>query len=318
MKTSVGRFALAACGAVGMLAGCSAGSQLGAGPTLQNAPTPTSRAALGRSWMAPDQNLKKKDLLYVSNFYSSEILVFTFPGGKRVGTVTGVTDAQGECTSSTSMGNWWVVASGASEILEYAHGGSSPISTLSETAGEATACAVDPTTGNLAATILGNGDVVIFAGAKGMGKIMSTSLTEVFSDAYNSKGDLFVGGLNGSDAFALVELPKGSSSFETITLNETIEGGGLQWSGRYLIIGNSNELDRFGIHGSTGTLKGVTMLSGGSALAGFWIQKPYVAGADAGSGDVAIWKYPAGGPPIKILNGPFDLPTGVVVSVAPK
>jgi hypothetical protein len=318
MKTSGGRFALALCGAAVMLAGCSADSQLAPGPITQNASRLSSRPALGRSWMAPDLNLKKKDLLYVSNFYGSNVLVFTYPGGKQVGTLTGVADAEGECTSSTSKGDWWVVASGAGEILEYAHGGTSPIATLSETAGEATACAVDSTTGNLAAAILGNGDVVIFADAKGMGTIVSTSLTEVFSDAYDSQGDLFVAGLNSGNAFALVKLRKGSSSFETVTLNETIEGGGLQWSGRDLVIGNGNELVRFRIHGTAGTLEGVTMLSGGSDLTAFWIQKPYIVAADAGNQDAAIWKYPAGGMPIKILTGVFDLPSGVVVSVAPQ
>ena len=75
--------------------------------------------------MAPEA--KKSDLTYISNFYSSDILAFTYPGGKYVGTISGVTDAQGECTSKTSDGNWWVVASGADEVLEYAHGGTTPL-----------------------------------------------------------------------------------------------------------------------------------------------------------------------------------------------
>ena len=108
------RYALGACGAAVMFAGCSGGSPLAPTPAAQNAAPASSRVALGGSWMAPDLNLKKKDLLYVPS--GNEILVFTYPGGKPVGALTGITGPTGECTSSTSKGNWWVVASG--EILE--------------------------------------------------------------------------------------------------------------------------------------------------------------------------------------------------------
>ncbi len=183
MKTSVGRFALAACGVAGMLAGCSTGSQLALGPISQSVSTPSGRAALGRSWMAPDVNLKNKDLLYFTNFYGSDILVFTYPGGKPVGALMGVGALTGvgggECTSSTSNGNWWVT--GADEILEFAHGGMTPIYTLSGGAGS---CAIDPTTGNLAA-VASNG-IVIYKHARGRGKI-HTSPIEAYFDGYDNK-----------------------------------------------------------------------------------------------------------------------------------
>jgi hypothetical protein len=306
------RYALATCGVAVVFAGCSGGSSLAPTPATQNAAPASSRAALGRSWMAPDLNLKKKDLLYVSNYYSTDILVFTYPGGKPVGALEGV--AGGECTSSASNGNWWVT--GPKEILEFAHGGVTPIHTLSGGGG---ACAIDPMTGNLAA-VTSNG-VVIYRHAKGRGKMYTTSLVEVDFAGYDSKGDLFVDGRSTSRAFALVELPKGSNSFETITLNQTIEfPGGVQWDGRYLAVGDqeTSNVYQFAIDGSNGTLEGTTPLKGASDVVTFWLQGPDVVGVDAGNDDAEIWSYPGGGPPIKIVTGQFDLPLAVVVSVAPK
>jgi hypothetical protein len=307
------RCALSSCVAGVMLAGCGASQPpIGAPDATSQTSAHITHVERGSSWMAP--NAKASDLVYVSNFYSSDILVFRYPGGKAVGMLTG-DEPQGECTSSTSKGNWWVVNSGSNEIVEYAHGGTSPISTLSETAGEAASCAVDPTTGNIATTVLDAGDVVVFAGGTGAGTTISDGMIETFFDAYDSKGNLFVDGLNGSGAFGLVEFLKGRSSFKTITLNETIQfPGALQWHERYLVVSNSNGLDRFRIHGTTGSLEGITMLDGGGDGGAFWIQRHHVAATSAGG--AAIWKYPAGGEPIKTLGGSFDLPNGVVVSAA--
>src|SRR5580658_10801865 len=95
--------------AVALLAGCSGGSQLGANPIQQNLTSPV--AQVGRSWMAPEA--KKSDLAYISNFYNSTILVFTYPRGKYVGSLSS-DDPQGLCAAKT--GNWWVVASGSAEV----------------------------------------------------------------------------------------------------------------------------------------------------------------------------------------------------------
>jgi hypothetical protein len=305
------RYALGACGAAVMFAGCSGGSPLAPTPAAQNAAPASSRVALGGSWMAPDLNLKKKDLLYVPS--GNEILVFTYPGGKPVGALTGITGPTGECTSSTSKGNWWVVASG--EILEYAHGGTSPISTL-KVAGLVSNCAVDPISGDLAA--MTSDGIVVYRHARGRGKTYATP--NGFFDGYDNKGNLFVDGFNGNYAFTLVELPKGSNSFETITLYQTIEfPGGVQWDGRYLAVEDqqTSNVYQFAISGTNGTLKGTTTLQGASDIGGSWIQRHDLVGADAGNDDVEIWRYPTGGMSVKtICSNCF--PTGVVVSVAPK
>ncbi|MGA7201732.1 MAG: hypothetical protein WBX26_07880 [Candidatus Cybelea sp.] len=295
------------CAAVALLAGCGGGSQTGANPIQQNLTSPV--AQLGRSWMAPEA--KESDLAYISNFYSSTILAFTYPGGKYVGSISG-DDPQGECPSKTSKGNWWVVESGSDEILEYAHGGTTPLKTLGEDVGEAAGCTVDPTTGNLAVTILGAGYVVVFTGGSGSGMTLSDGLSSTYFATYDDKGDLFVDGITSTDTYGLVELPKGGGSFETITLSPSLEfPGELQWHRNYLAIGGSGGIDHYAVNGTKGKEIGVTPGVGGS----FWIQGRYVLVADAGNEDAVICKYPAGSP-CKILSGSFDLPIGVTVSVA--
>ncbi len=104
-------------------------------------------------------------------------------------------------------------------------------------------------------------------------------------------------------------------------MNQTVEfPGSVQWDGKYLAVLDQQTRDifQFAITGTCGTLEGTTPLEGASDVVTFWIQKPDVVGADAGNEDAAIWRYPAGGMPIKIVTGQFDLPLAVVVSVAPK
>jgi hypothetical protein len=306
-------FALRICAAaVLLLAGCGGGPELGSSPTQRSAPL---RLAPGRSWMASDLN--KKDLLYVSNFYSG-ILVFTYPAIKLVGTLTG--GGAAACASASS-GDWWVIESGADEFLEYAHGGTKPLKTLSEDVGEPAGCAVDPTTGDLAITILGRGEVVVFTGGSGLGTTIADDLSSSYFDGYDDKGDLFVDGVTSSDSYGVVELPKGSSTFETITLSRSLEfPGGIQWHDKYLAVGDqeAHAIYHFAIHGTKAKEIGATELDGSSDVDAFYIQKPYVVGADPGNEDVELWNYPAGGSPVKVITGQFDLPSGVIVSIAKK
>ena len=305
-----------------LLAGCGGASQLGSnqiqlGPPQTRAnPALIDRAAAahvatGRSWMA--SNLTKKDLLYVSNFYSSDTLVFTYPSGKLVGTLTG--GGTVACASASS-GDWW--ASGNDEMLEYAHGGKSPIKTLSGASG---ACAVDPTTGDLAVLNFNGDDVIIYPGGSGSGTAYCTGIGSAYFDGYDDRGDLFIDGVTQGNAYGLVELPKGGNTCESITLSQSLEfPGAIQWFDKYLAVGDqeAHVIYHFAIHGTNAKEIGTTELGGSSDVVQFYIQKPYVAGADAGNEDVELWKYPAGGPIFKTLQGSFDLPIGLIVSVGKK
>lgn len=96
------------------------------------------------------------------------------------------------------------------------------------------ACAVDPATDDIATPA--SGGVIIFRHARGKGKVYyGSALIEAFSDGYDNSGNLFLDGFNNSHAFGLVELPKGSSTFETVTLSNGVEfPGAVQWDGKYL------------------------------------------------------------------------------------
>ena len=83
----------------------------------------------GRSWMDPDA--KTKDLLYVTNPGLNEVLVYSYPQSKLVGTLTQfyfVPD--GVCTDK--KGDVWIVNNNAQEIVEYKHGGTTQIASLSD------------------------------------------------------------------------------------------------------------------------------------------------------------------------------------------
>jgi hypothetical protein len=291
--------------ATAMLAGCGA-SQV---PIGNLGATPNTAAVA---------QAKNSDLLYVANPGGGDVLAFSYPGGQLVNTLSGISAPSGECTSKKSKGNFWVVASGSNQALEYAHGGTTPVSSLSIFPAGPSACAIDPKTGNLAVTILTSQDVEIFDHAKGNGKLYTDGLQDTYNDGYDGSGNLFVDGYNSGSQIEFLELPKGGKSFETITLNQSFSfPGTIRWDGTYLAIldPGAGTIYQFTISGRKGTRAGSTPLDGVGNPAGFWIQKNIVAVADLGRQDVAIWNYPAGGSPIETITTDINLPADVTISV---
>ncbi|MGA8575525.1 MAG: hypothetical protein WB609_07555 [Candidatus Cybelea sp.] len=298
--------------AAAILAGCG-GSPNPAGIPGTAAQTSASVAQErhGGSWML--RRARSQKILYVSYFYGNDVLAYSFPGGQPVGMVTGIPEAQGECTSSASGGNWWVVATGANEVLEYAHAGTSAIATLNISGGTPAACAVDPTTGNLAVTIITTNQVVVFKNGAGPGTTYTTPFQPFFC-GYDNRGNLYV---DGSGVTPLARLRKGRSTFEPITVDQTIEfAGNVQWHGGYLAVGDqeTSNIYQFAINGTAATKAGTTTLDGGDA-AGFWIQNHDVIALQGGN--VGIWSYPAGGPPVDTIAAGFYGSIDATVSLPP-
>lgn len=250
------------------------------------------------------------EVQYLSDFSSGTLTEFDYPKSTSpIGQITGVSDANGECT--IGHGTFWVVASGANEVEEFKAGGNKPIATQATKAGEPSGCAVDATTNDLAVTIISNGDVVIFKpGDKS--KTLKSGLLEAFFDGYDAKGNLFADGLNGSAASQLVELPKGKTKFENISVSMRTPGGSIQWDGKYLAIGGGTAIYRYSVVGKSATLKDTVSLSGSSDCVQTWVVKNLVFCADAGNDEGLVYKYPAGGSAIATLSGSFALPAGVV------
>jgi hypothetical protein len=170
------------------------------------------------------------------------------------------------------------------------------------------------TSGDLAVGNLSNGDIVIFPHASGSGTVMTTPLSEEYFDGYDNNGNLFFDGFSRS-GFELVELPKGSTTFQPITTSNTVEfPGSVQWDGTYLTVTDqeANAMYQYTVSGTKATLKGTVSLSGSVDCAQTWIATGVVFCADAGNYGAEVFNYPAGGSPIATFTGNFDLPLGTV------
>ncbi len=346
--------------AAAILAGCGSGpSQPAFGPagTVKNAARPgenplslgrlfslTTRLGIvptvypnhQRSWMAPDA--KKKNLLYVSNYYGTttghstvEVDVYHYnpdltPPKKLLGKLTGFGYPYGECTDKA--GDVFVVDWAKADIVEYAHGGASPIATLNDPGYFPIGCSVDPTTGNLAVANFGAvsssspGNVAIYQNASGSPTLYTyQSPAYYLPPGYDNKGNLFVEIQTATgQKNLLAELPSGSSTFRTISLSGwTINfPAGIMWDGSYLAgsdqeYKNPNVVDtgiyRIQISGSTGTVVSSIRLNDRCASSGNnilavqpWIQKNRVVAGNLYNSclySYGYWNYANGGFPIK-------------------
>ncbi len=282
-----------------------------------------ARSDPGQSWVASDAITQ--NLLYVSNVRT--VTVYSYPRGKVEGTLRRFYIATGECVDK--KGDVFVVDDGFGKVFMYAHGGMKRIRTLVAT-GNPVGCSIDPTTGNLAVTTLGhgsNGSVAIFKNASGNPTIYQDSaFQQMYFCGYDDKGNLFVDGVHspgGTGDFVFAELPKGSSTFTNIMLNQYIGfPGGVQWDGKHVAIGDqTTNIYQFAINGSTGTIVGMThMGSGAQYVKQFWIQGQRVIApnvyATSGS-DVFFYSYPTGGSATKTITKGVKDAQGAVVSKPP-
>ena len=168
-------------------------------------------------------------------------------------------------------------------------------------------------------TTLGSGgQVVIFKNGSGSGTVYTTPLDEEFFDGYDNHGNLFADGFTGArSGFALVELPKGSTKFKTITTSNSVGfPGSVQWDGKYVTVVDqyADAMYQYTVSGTTATLKGTVKLSGAGDCAQTWIATGVVYCGDAGNDNGEVYKYPAGGSPIAVLTGNFDEPLGTVAA----
>jgi hypothetical protein len=298
-----------------LLAGC-------AGNSLQTPPTASSAArtlTAGASWMNPDANTGA--LLYASDSAANVVKVFSYPRGKLVGTLTGFQTPQGLCVDRA--GNVFITNSGLAEILEYAHGGTTPIATLADPNEHPIGCAVSPSNGDLAATNIfdnsyTNGSLSVYRRARGTPKkYTDPQMIADYFCGYDASGNLFVDGTKpGTFGFVFAELPKGGKSLQNVTLNQAIGGpGGVQWDGKYVAIADQEApvIYQFTVAGSVGTKAGQTQTQGSSDVVQFFIEGKTVVGPNATSGQVMYWPYPAGGVQTKIISG-FQVPIGTAIS----
>jgi hypothetical protein len=266
--------------------------------------------------IVPDRRAKSKIFEYIINFYGTYASIFDYPkSDQQIGTITNV-GGQG-CTNvlyGYGKKTFWIVA-GTDQISKYAVP-KKLIKSLSVPYGQPSSCGMN-TSGDLAVGNLSNGDIIIFKHASGSGTVMTTPLAREYFDGYDPQGNLFFDGFTSGNAFELVELPKGSTTFQPITTSNTVQfPGSVQWDGTYLTVFDqlANATYQYTISGTKATLKGTVSLSGSSDCAQTWIATGIVFCADAGSYGAEVFNYPAGGSPIANFTGQFDLPLGTVAA----
>ena len=293
------------------LAGCSAGQAVPNATAAQ----PVARDLGVKSWMAA--GAKTSDLLYVNA--SEAVDVYSYPQGELVGAITNISDAYGDCTDA--KGNIYITSYSANTVSEFAHGGTQAIHTLSVPGAGALACAVDPSSGDLAVTnagtVSGSGaNVAVFRKAKGKAKTYTDpAIFGYESCAYDKAGDLFVDGIPaqgyGYD-YELAELPRLGKSLAPVTLGNGISWAApLQRDGNYLAVGQPvvPNISRYTISDGYGTFAGTTKLAGAYDATDFVIAGSkaivvnlYYYDRYITRWDVLVYKYPAGGDEIQEIT----------------
>jgi hypothetical protein len=290
-----------------VLAGC--GGQVA--PT-GGAPQSLATATHGKSWMLPAA--KSGDLIYATGGCGGTC-VLSYPENKVVGSLS-VGRGGGTCVD----GSGDVFIGNNNTIVEYAHGGSTPIATLNLPGDNAEGCSVDPTTGNLAVIFAGDKlGVAIFPDASGSPTTYVSGIDSI-GCGYDNKGDLFVSGYDGQLP-GLSELPAGETQFSILNISyEVGRPRQVQWDGHYMSYEGGNKghitASRLRISGSTATVMRVTHFRGitGSAYLS-WIYNdkiliPFSPKHTPEASLIGVWKYPGDGKALSVYR-PSGKPPGV-------
>jgi hypothetical protein len=337
MRTDFGSYALAFCVVVATLSGCNGASQA---PLSPLSPLAERSAGTHVTGAAQPGIPASKDLLYISNYNSDVVDVYSYPQLNKMGTLTGFHGPDGIC--SDKKGDVWIVnnlgTADGEDVIEYKHGGKSPIGMLSVPGEVLISCSVDPTTGNLAVTddetagSFAPGSMLVFAHAKGTPKTYTVpNMGYPYFCGYDDKGNLYADGeQSSSSGFAFAWLRKGGKKFAEIKLNKGFTfPGNVRWDGKYVVVGDQqyqinsssgnydSAVER--TTGAGGKVVSVYPLKGTGDIVGFSIQGSTLIGPDSqwkNQGNVLLWSYPSPHMPTKILKG-FDGPFGTAISAAP-
>ena len=335
MKRSVfGRHVLSICVAAAMLAGCG-GSQppIGAPGAMPQTSAIATHADRGKSWMLAGAS--GNDLIYVTAWTSIE--VFSYPGLKNVGKLSGFENAEGLCADNA--GNVYVVDNAKQEIFGYAHGDSNPFVTLSDSGNYPIGCAVDPTTGNLGVVggynHIAPANIAIFPNASGSPTMYYPPVSALEWCTYDNRGNLFMtfqwDGTIVKGGVWVSELPQGSGNLTNILVTaDGYSGGDVKWDGKYFAIENPHwnqrngpsEVYRVQISGSSAKIvKAIELKKRGWKDMGAefaLLNGTIITAASRKQRVVGLWNYPHGGNPTGRFISDDVLSLGVVVSVSSK
>jgi sRNA-binding regulator protein Hfq len=344
-----------------MLAGCGGSSSFAVGPTAPTAQLGIhgiggaisvaaypprnrflARPSYLRPWISPDAK-RSHQIFFESDVDYQSVELFSLPGLKLEGVVTGFDQPEGMC--SDANGNVWVMNS--THIVELSHTGK--VLQSIDDPGFSAGCAVNPANGDLAvANLLGTsyaGSVLIYKHATGNPTMLSCeSLAKYYFIGYDNHGILYVDGRDYSAQFHLCSGKDTDTSLSPIPIKGAqiyfpgmvqwytpgkYPALGDQWCGNVLqsciykvsisghagkIIGSTRLLNYSGdpvcdlVQGVIGPGRGISILGGDSA-----------GGCASDTSSVNVWAYPAGGIPAKYYDDPsyIDEPIGAAISTKP-
>jgi hypothetical protein len=294
-------------GTPGSIAAQGALAQIGAPPVQTN-----QRG----SWMLAEA--KRKDLLYLADGVAS-IDVLTYPGYKRVGVLGGFSEVVGVCTDK--RGNVWVPNSARFTLVEYLHGGTTPIATLYDPNEYTVACAVDPLSGDLAVYTLpvaGPGPAIaIFPHESGNPVSYTVPGMSLLSDiSYGPRSQLFFDGTTPGNAFEMQRFYAGKFNLIRIRgAKVTSAAGGVQFAEGAVtinVIGNGNTSLIYRMS-SSGVVQGTTQLLNSYSCQGYLIWKKVLI-CPSGLGPLQVYPYPQGGN--YAMQIPLQSTTQAAMSVA--
>jgi hypothetical protein len=276
MRIPTAAYALCISVVVVLLGACGRSQPLMVAPStaLQSRESAIASHKHSGSWMS--SGAAKDDLLYVTNTY--DVTVYSYPRGKLVGELKSkdLFRPVGEC--SDKEGNIYILDFGA--VLEYAHAGTKLLRSFSYE-GTATACASDPTTGNLAVTYNEStyqAYVAVYTNDSNTPTVYQDDPVLFVGCGYDPSGNLYADGSSyGAPTGVLVELPKGADALKTVTPTQGLEwGGSVQWDGKYIAVGDSDSgnVYRLSISDYEAKIVGTVSLANSplGAVYPWWIQ----------------------------------------------
>jgi hypothetical protein len=222
MFASHHRYSVPALALVAGLAGCT-GQQAGPGGLVPQPAGPASlpltrsiqpglHANHGKSWMRAVP--ASSSLLYITDTFAKVVDVYTYPGLKVAGQLTGFGFPEGECTDKA--GDVYIADAGGA-VYEYPHGSINRINTITSDMYQPAGCAINPKNDDLAIAN-GNVQVIVFAsgGAGYATAYRDFNFSQTNALSYDNHGNLFVDGYDQSKQFHYAELPKGAEGSPTL------------------------------------------------------------------------------------------------------
>ncbi len=266
------------------------------------------------SYRGASSKVASGDLLYAGDPAGLSVLVFSYPHGSLVQTLTGFA-APPFYMCSDRRGNVFR----PNDEFSFVTGVHLRICPRWDSAdrnidrpgpGVRSGCSVDPTTGNLA--VANQKDVAIYPNAQGNPTVYPATDVGAWDCAYDDSGDLFVDGNYGNK---IAELPAGSTSFTDIDLNKVAGNGHLQWWDRRLVLYGGwesehgpYELFQVRISGSSGIVTGPTLLYGESrhrngAGVEFTLSSGTIVMPEGGGDSLLdLWHFPKGGKSYDVIG----------------